>query len=390
MNEFDSQRLEIHKDLQSIEAVSDDKRILKQIMIDILNLRNGMEDNLLLIQQIHRMIQKEGEEQRGFNDVINAAQQHIDAIITVYAMGVSWLKNDTDFALSFIQDGNLETHEDDLTDEYGDIRTDLADTVGIDHSYVILPQTLRKIKTPLKKREGSVLLTRRETSTVHSTLRGFSPIDDSAYSNTKHLDSSDLNQDETEIKTENEESNLTVDVDPSTVLNLDVKVEEPYFDHINQQTGMESEPVLFTKNGGRVLVFNGYIFRRNRAVESTNVMYWKCQENKTRKPNSCKANLKTTYFDVMIDKPGPQVIIEGTLHNHSVPEDQMILVELVCNFKKILKQDPSRSLRSIYDELVSGYPSNAPVPPLGKIRLQLRRFKNSQLAAVERDEIHTE
>ena len=72
-------------------------------MIDILNLRNGMEDNLLLIQQIHRMIQKEGEEQRGFNDVINAAQQHIDAIITVYAMGVSWLKNDTDFALSFIQ-----------------------------------------------------------------------------------------------------------------------------------------------------------------------------------------------------------------------------------------------------------------------------------------------
>ena len=49
-------------------------------------------------------------------------------------------------------DGNLETHEDDLTDEYGDIRIDLADTVGIDHSYVILPQTLEKIKTPLKKR----------------------------------------------------------------------------------------------------------------------------------------------------------------------------------------------------------------------------------------------
>ena len=72
-------------------------------MIDILNLRNGMEDNLLLIQQIHLMIQKEGEEQKGFNDIIHAAQQHIDAIITIYAMGVSWLKDDTDFALSFIQ-----------------------------------------------------------------------------------------------------------------------------------------------------------------------------------------------------------------------------------------------------------------------------------------------
>ena len=69
-------------------------------MVDILNLRNGMEDNLLLIQQIN---QKEGEEQEGLDDVIHATQQHIDSIITVYAMGVSWLKGDTDFALSFIQ-----------------------------------------------------------------------------------------------------------------------------------------------------------------------------------------------------------------------------------------------------------------------------------------------
>ena len=91
---------------QSIEAVTDDKRVLKHIMIDILNLRNGMEDNLLLIQQINLMIQKEGEEQKGFDDVIHAAQQHIDSINTVYILGVSWLKDENDFALSFIQ-GNL-------------------------------------------------------------------------------------------------------------------------------------------------------------------------------------------------------------------------------------------------------------------------------------------
>ena len=72
-------------------------------MIDILNLRNGMEDNLLLIQQIHLMIQKEGEELKGFNDIILAAQQHIDSISTLYTLGVSWLKGETDFALSFVQ-----------------------------------------------------------------------------------------------------------------------------------------------------------------------------------------------------------------------------------------------------------------------------------------------
>ena len=72
-------------------------------MIDILNLKNGMEDNLLLIQQINLMVQKEGEEQKGFDDVIHAAQQHIDSINTVYTLGVSWLKDETDFALSLIQ-----------------------------------------------------------------------------------------------------------------------------------------------------------------------------------------------------------------------------------------------------------------------------------------------
>ena len=73
-------------------------------MVDILNLRNGMEDNLLLIQQINLMKEKEGEEQKGFDDVVlQAAQHHIDSINTVYVLGISWLKNETDFALRFIQ-----------------------------------------------------------------------------------------------------------------------------------------------------------------------------------------------------------------------------------------------------------------------------------------------
>ena len=75
-------------------------------MIDILNLRNGMEDNLLLIQQINLMIQKKGEDQKGFDDVIHAAQQHIDSINTVYTLGVSWLKKEDGLSLEFIQGKN--------------------------------------------------------------------------------------------------------------------------------------------------------------------------------------------------------------------------------------------------------------------------------------------
>ena len=86
--------------------MTDDKQVLKLIMIDILNLRNGMEDNLLLIQQINLMIQKEGEEQKGFDDVIHAAQQHIDSINTVFTLGISWLQDDISFVLKTL-DGNV-------------------------------------------------------------------------------------------------------------------------------------------------------------------------------------------------------------------------------------------------------------------------------------------
>ena len=88
--------------IKNLSAVTDDKRILKHLMVDILNLRNGMEDNLLLIQQINLMKQKEGEEQKGLDDVIHAAQQHINAISTVYTLGVTWLKDDAIHALSLI------------------------------------------------------------------------------------------------------------------------------------------------------------------------------------------------------------------------------------------------------------------------------------------------
>ena len=72
-------------------------------MIDILNLRNGMEDNLLLMQKVHRIVKNI---QSVGSDLINAttaAQQHIDSINTVYILGVSWLNDKNDFALSFIR-----------------------------------------------------------------------------------------------------------------------------------------------------------------------------------------------------------------------------------------------------------------------------------------------
>ncbi|XP_023332284.1 uncharacterized protein LOC111704303 isoform X3 [Eurytemora carolleeae] len=120
-------RDELLEEIQRIKAVTDDKRILKHILTDILNLRNGMEDNLLLIQQIHLMIQKEGKEQKEFNDIINIAQQQIDSISTLYTLGVSWLKGETDFSLHFIQDSSAHESRERVGDDALDMEDDCND-----------------------------------------------------------------------------------------------------------------------------------------------------------------------------------------------------------------------------------------------------------------------
>ncbi|XP_023321211.1 zinc finger protein 431 isoform X2 [Eurytemora carolleeae] len=96
-------RLNLFNELQSMEAVSDDKRILKHIMIDILNLRNGMEDNLLLMQKVHHIVKNIKSVGLDLLNAITVVQQHIDSINTVYILGVSWLNDKTDFALSYIR-----------------------------------------------------------------------------------------------------------------------------------------------------------------------------------------------------------------------------------------------------------------------------------------------
>ena len=82
--------------------MTDEKQILKHLMVDI-SLSNGMENILLLIQQIYQIQDKEGEEQKGLDDEIHAVQQHIKSISTVYSLGLSWLKDETDVAFSFVK-----------------------------------------------------------------------------------------------------------------------------------------------------------------------------------------------------------------------------------------------------------------------------------------------
>ena len=103
---------------------------LKHMLVGILNLKNGMKDNLhLLNQEINvkkgkrekteeeekKEKQREGEEEmegegekeeeewKGLNEVLLAAQQHIDSISSMYTLGVSCLKEETENSPNIIQ-----------------------------------------------------------------------------------------------------------------------------------------------------------------------------------------------------------------------------------------------------------------------------------------------
>ena len=62
-----------------------------------------MEDNLLLMQKVHHIVKNIKSVGLDLLNAITVVQQHIDSINTVYILGVSWLNDKTDFALSFIQ-----------------------------------------------------------------------------------------------------------------------------------------------------------------------------------------------------------------------------------------------------------------------------------------------
>ena len=71
-------------------------------MIDILNLRTGMEDNLLLIQKVYHAVKNIKSVSADLLNATSVVQQHIDSINRVCTLGVSWLKYDVDFALNYI------------------------------------------------------------------------------------------------------------------------------------------------------------------------------------------------------------------------------------------------------------------------------------------------
>ena len=78
--------------IQCFKCSTEEKGIFRDILVDILNLQHGLEDNLLVIQQIQQVDPGTGEDYKEL--ALNTARQHIIDINSVYQQGLDWLKND--------------------------------------------------------------------------------------------------------------------------------------------------------------------------------------------------------------------------------------------------------------------------------------------------------
>ena len=74
--------------MKDIKPVSQGNKVLKKIMIDLLELQFTMEDNVLLIKGL-KCFPKEKEKQ---NTILNTARQQITSIGSVNQLGTTWIQ----------------------------------------------------------------------------------------------------------------------------------------------------------------------------------------------------------------------------------------------------------------------------------------------------------
>ncbi len=108
--------------------MSEEQRILQYLLIDILNLKHGLEDFLHLIEEIHLF------EHYNIADIktllVNTARHHITCTTKMYKLGLNWFSFDPGLGMKFILPGReVEEREDgdDALIEFEDIKVAVED-----------------------------------------------------------------------------------------------------------------------------------------------------------------------------------------------------------------------------------------------------------------------
>ena len=131
--------------IQCFKCSTEEKGIFRDILVDILNLQHGLEDNLLVIQQIHQVDPGTGEDYKEL--ALNTARQHIIDINSVYQQGLDWLRNDQ--ACDTLGSDNIGE----------DIKVEITEVPGLDFDQ--FPSNCSEIKNNV------VLIPRSDSGNLH-------------------------------------------------------------------------------------------------------------------------------------------------------------------------------------------------------------------------------
>ena len=131
------------------------------------------------------------------------------------------------------------------------------------------------------------------------------------------------------------------------------------------------------RRGGKVLVFEGYLYQRNKVRE--NVIYWRCSE--------CRSTIQTAFFDVN-DPPEEIVVQNFTPHDHPAMDEIINRQHITSQIKADVETNPSAPIKRVYDAAIANEERHGnpipidDIPTFHCIESQLKRAKYANVPEI--------
>ena len=138
--------------------------------------------------------------------------------------------------------------------------------------------------------------------------------------------------------------------------------------------------VIAGNRGGKVLIYNGFKYQKNR--QRIHAIYWRCWRQE------CRANLQTNIFNLDDQAPNITILQEGP-HTHE-EDDTVIGVDTTLqSLRSAIQQDPSVPIKRVYNNfarnVAQGGGDREHIPEFHRVRSAMTRTRLAHVPAVPHD-----
>ncbi|CAG2207603.1 unnamed protein product [Mytilus edulis] len=138
--------------------------------------------------------------------------------------------------------------------------------------------------------------------------------------------------------------------------------------------------VIAGNRGGKVLIYNGFKYQKNR--QRIHAIYWRCWRQE------CRANLQTNIFNLDDQAPNITILQEGP-HTHE-EDDTVIGVDTTLqSLRSAIQQDPSVPIKRVYNNfarnVAQGGGDREHIPEFHRVRSTMTRTRLAHVPAVPHD-----